>query len=169
MKNHKKGYPLGLTRLAAFTAILVLSADQISKEIVRRFLEGGAAAILPSFNLVSAWNRGVAFSLFRQDGAGGKWILIIASLAICVFLARWLRQAETWLTALGIGLILGGALGNILDRLRFSAVFDFVDLYWGTYHWPAFNLADSAIVTGVACLLFHGLFPGAKGAKSGHA
>jgi len=156
-----------IMRWAFILIILIVIADQWSKEIVRVWLEGGAQSLTSFLNFVTAWNPGVAFSFFDEGGTQGKWMLIIVSLAVCLILLRWLNRADNWLTGIGIGLIVGGALGNVIDRFRFSAVFDFIDFYIGEYHWPAFNLADSAITIGVACLILDGLFPKDKGAKKG--
>lgn len=144
---------------------LVIILDQASKFIVRDWLEGGAQAILPFLNFVTAWNPGVAFSFLADGGNAGKWFLTVTALIVSLVLLRWLFRAENILAAVGIGLVIGGALGNVIDRLIYGAVFDFIDVFWGNYHWPAFNIADSSITIGVTFLLIDGLFPKAKSAK----
>ena len=113
--------------------------------------------VTPFFNLVLVWNRGVSFGMFSQAGAGAPWILSGLALAVVLGLLYWLRQAETRLIMVGLALVIGGALGNVIDRIRFGAVVDFLDFYIGDYHWPAFNTADSAIFIGAGLLLLDGL------------
>ena len=99
------------------------------------------------------FNPGVTFGLFAGSGAVGRWALsAVASLIIGALLA-WIWRTRSAVTAAAAGLIAGGAIGNLVDRLRFGAVTDFIDLHWGAAHWPTFNLADAAIVCGVALLL----------------
>ena len=107
------------------------------------------------FNLVMVWNEGVSFNMMQNTG---PLILSLLAIGISSILAWWLYKSESKTEAIALGLIIGGALGNTIDRARFGAVADFLDFYVGTYHWPAFNLADSSISIGVAILLFHGFF-----------
>ena len=107
------------------------------------------------FNLVLVGNTGVSFGLFR--GAGARWFLVAVSLAVVVALLVWLWRARAMLIQLGVGLVIGGALGNVIDRVRLGAVVDFLDFYAFQVHWPAFNLADSAIVAGVIVLVLDGV------------
>jgi signal peptidase II len=102
------------------------------------------------FNLVLGFNTGVSFGMFGEAPA---WILMAFTLAIVAGLLGWIKRTDNRLTAAALGLIVGGALGNLLDRLRQGAVTDFLDFYIGSYHWPAFNLADVAIVCGAGLLL----------------
>jgi signal peptidase II len=102
------------------------------------------------FNLVLGFNTGVSFGLFGEAPA---WILMAFTLAIVAGLLGWIKRTDNRLTAAALGLIVVGALGNLLDRLRQGAVTDFLDFYIGSYHWPAFNLADVAIVCGAGLLL----------------
>ena len=106
------------------------------------------------FNLVLGFNTGVSFGLFGQAPA---WLLMAFTLAIVAGLLVWIHRSDSRLTASALGLVVGGALGNLLDRLRQGAVTDFLDFYIGSYHWPAFNLADVAIVCGVGLLLMEGI------------
>jgi signal peptidase II len=157
-----------LAGLGAGMAILAILADQISKNwlLAGPMREPQVFELTPFFNVVSAWNKGVSFSMFWTSAETGPWILSGVALVIALGLAFWLTRVGQLLTALGIGLVVGGALGNVVDRLRFGAVFDFLDFYVGTYHWPAFNVADSCITIGVVLLLWDGLFHGQERGKS---
>jgi len=157
-----------LTGLGAGMAILAIVADQATKNwlLTGPMREPQVFELTSFFNIVSAWNKGVSFSMFWTSAETGPWILSGVALVIALGLAFWLTRVSHVLTALGIGLVIGGALGNIIDRLRFGAVFDFLDFYVGTYHWPAFNVADSCITIGVVLLLWDGLFHGQERGKS---
>ena len=114
----------------------------------------------PFFNLVLAWNPGVSFGMFNSGSPLAVWGLAAVALLIVVALLVWLTRVGHWLGAAAIGLIVGGAVGNVIDRLRFGAVADFLDFHVSGYHWPAFNVADSAITIGVLFLLYDALFQG---------
>ena len=116
----------------------------------------GFVEVLPFFNLVMVWNRGVSFGLLGDAGLAPYLMAGIAGLVV-IGLVVWLARVAQRLLAGSIGLIIGGALGNIVDRLRLGAVADFVDLHAGGYHWPAFNVADAAITVGVAVMLIDSL------------
>ncbi|MGI9506383.1 MAG: signal peptidase II [Geminicoccaceae bacterium] len=109
------------------------------------------------FDLVLVWNRGVSFGMFNNAGAYGPMILSGIAIAVVLGLLYWLRQAENRLTVMALGLVIGGALGNVIDRFRFGAVVDFLDFHIAGYHWPAFNVADAAICVGAVLLLLDGL------------
>jgi len=147
---------VGLTASA-----VVLAADQASKWWVLEVLhlpEVGQIVVLPTLNLTMVWNRGATFGLLT--GIGGMWGgLALAGIALAVVAALlvWLRRAESPLTAAAIGAILGGAIGNVIDRLRFGAVVDFLNAHAFGYSWYVFNVADAAIVCGVATLVVEGL------------
>lgn len=133
---------------AAGVAALVLGADQITKALVRATIERGEVVeLVVVLGLVNARNRGIAFGLF--SGAG-PWLALIVGIAMLVLVAAFATHADTPLAWLPGGLLLGGALGNLVDRIREGAVTDFIDLP----SWPAFNLADSAITVGVLALLY---------------
>ncbi len=160
-------------RLGMLLCVVIIVADQVSKAIMMSILKEHPFGIpvLPVFSLVTAWNPGISFSMLR--GAGPE---ILSGIAILVSLGLiyWLMRVENRLTAIGIGCVAGGALGNVIDRLRFGAVFDFLDVYVKTgsgweWHWPAFNLADSGITVGVILLLFDGLFHRVDRAKTEHS
>jgi signal peptidase II len=113
--------------------------------------------VLPFFNLIPVWNRGVSFGLLSNDSALAPWLLTVLALAVVGGLLWWLRHAEDAWTASAVGLVVGGAAGNVVDRVRFGAVIDFVDLHALGYHWYTFNLADAAISVGAAMFLLGGL------------
>ena len=162
-----------LFRLGLILAVVLIVADQASKAIMLGVLEQHpfGISVLPVFSLVAAWNPGISFSQLRNVGPA-----VLSSIAILVSLGLiyWLTRIETRLAAIGIGCVAGGALGNVIDRFRFGAVFDFLDFFVKTgsgreFHWPAFNLADSGITVGVILLLFDGLFHRVDRAKTEHS
>jgi signal peptidase II len=161
-------------RLGLILCIAIIAADQITKAIMLKIVEQQpyGIPILPFFSLVEAWNKGVSFSMLRFLPPEA---LAFFAVLVSAGLIYWLTRVETRLTAIGIGCVAGGALGNVIDRLvrDKKAVFDFLDFYIRTgtweYHWPAFNLADSAITVGVILLLFDGLFHRVDRAKTEHS
>lgn len=137
------------------TALIVLALDQATKWwIVTSVMSPPREiAITPFFNIVMVWNRGITFGLFGDAPNAGRWILVVLSLAIVVVLGVWMaRTARSWVAA-ALGAVAGGALGNVIDRLLYGAVADFLDFHVAGWHWPAFNVADSAIVIGVGILM----------------
>jgi len=114
--------------------------------------------VTPFFNLVMVWNRGVSFGLFAHEAEVMPYVLSGVALAISAALLVWLARAERRWIAAAVGLVIGGALGNVIDRLRFGAVADFLDVHAAGWHWPAFNVADAAISVGVGMILLDGLF-----------
>lgn len=147
-------------RLGLGLALAVALLDQASKWAVLGWLTDPPRVIevLPFFNLVLAWNTGVSFGLFDSDDPRGAWILSAVALVIVAVMVAWLWRMPHRFGAAAIGLIIGGAVGNVVDRLRLGAVEDFLDFHLAGYHWPAFNLADSAITVGVLILLYDALF-----------
>lgn len=156
--------PVRPTGIALALAVILL--DQLSKPLMRDYLAGGDVTVAPFINLVSAWNKGVGFSLLTLQGPFGPYLLSGLALAITAALLVWLFRMERLLPAIGLGLVIGGALGNVIDRVRLGAVFDFLDVHVGGYHWPAFNLADSALSLGVVLLVLDGLFEGSGKSKN---
>lgn len=150
-----KALPLKQTGL--LFALLVIIVDQITKNLIVTFLYEGQKEVLPFFNLVHVWNRGISFGLFNHDHSGA-WLLVGLSLVITVFFFIWLRKVDHKPLALAIGAVIGGALGNVIDRIRFQAVVDFLDFHISGWHYPAFNVADSAIVLGIAYIVLDSLF-----------
>ncbi len=141
--------------LGAAAAGLVLVLDQLSKwwVITRLMNPPRVIEITPFFNFVMWWNKGVTFGLFASAPGWGRWVMVVLALVITAVLVIWLVRVNDKLLALAIGLVIGGAVGNVIDRIRFTAVADFLDFHAGAWHWPAFNLADSAITIGVGLLL----------------
>lgn len=154
-------------RWGALAAVLVLILDQISKWVILTQVMDPPVTIqvLPVFDLVLAWNRGVSFSMFSSDAGHAPYLLSGFALLVAVLLGIWLSRVKTLLPALGLGLVIGGALGNVVDRLRFGAVVDFLYFHYAGWGWPAFNLADSVITVGVGLLLIDGLFGKVRPAK----
>ncbi|MBU0726696.1 MAG: signal peptidase II [Alphaproteobacteria bacterium] len=130
---------------------IALSLDQASKALVTTQAATlfGGVPVFPGFNLVFLRNDGVSFGLL---GGVDPWLLIALALGVCCWLVAIMLRTDSLVEAAGCGLIVGGALGNIIDRLRHGAVTDFLDFYVGSWHWPAFNLADVFIFCGVAVL-----------------
>jgi signal peptidase II len=118
--------------------------------------------LAPFTDLVVVWNRGVSYGLFQQESGLGRWLLVALSLAAALGLGIWMRRAGSRLLAVALGLIVGGALGNAVDRAVYGAVFDFVHLHAGGWSWYVFNVADAAIVAGVIGLILDSLFPAGR-------
>ena len=158
-----------MTRIGIVLALLVAVFDQISKWWILADVMSPPAVIpvTPFFNLVLVWNRGVSFGILNHSSPWVPWLLSALAAAICVGLFIWLRRAESRWLATALGLIIGGALGNLIDRLRFGAVVDFLDVHASGYHWPAFNVADAAITVGVGILLIDALIAGREERKVG--
>ena len=149
-----------MLRLGLLVAVPVVLLDQLTKWLMLADLMDPPRTVVVTgfFNLVLVWNRGVSFGMFNADSAWGPAILSGVALVISVCLLIWLYRAESRILAVAIGMVLGGAIGNVIDRARFGAVVDFLDFHAFGYHWPAFNIADSAISVGVALLLYDSLF-----------
>jgi len=133
----------------------------------------GIVTLTPFVDLVLTWNRGISYGLFQQDGPLGRWVLLALTALAVALLTIWLARTTSRLTALALGLIIGGAIGNAIDRLAYGAVADFVLLHVTTgtisFKWYVFNLADAAIVAGVLGLLYESLLGdhAAKAPRSG--
>ncbi|MDH3335790.1 MAG: signal peptidase II, partial [Rhodospirillaceae bacterium] len=140
-------------------ALIVFILDQFSKwwMLTEVMPVPTVMRITSFFNLVIAHNRGISFGMFGANSHAGSWVLIGIALVIVAFLTRWLFKGESMLSVLATGLIIGGALGNVVDRIRFGAVVDFLDFHIGSSHWPAFNVADTAITLGAAALILEAL------------
>lgn len=150
-----------LLRSGLIAAVVALVLDQASKlwllnvyELGRR----GAVAVTPFFDLVLAWNTGISYGWFQDTGPVGQAILLAIKALAVIVLAVWMAKSGTRLAVIGLGLIIGGAIGNTIDRLAYGAVVDFalfhVQIGGKAYNWYVFNLADVAIVAGVAALLY---------------
>ena len=139
-------------------AAAVVAADQATKSmILARFNLGEGVVVAPFFNLVLVYNKGAAFS-FLSDAPGWQTPLLVGFAVIAMGVVSYLlvRTPQRTIVSAGLALILGGALGNVIDRLRFGQVVDFLDFHAGGWHWPAFNVADSAITVGAALLILDG-------------
>ena len=156
-------------RLGLVVAIVVIVFDQATKWWIMAMVMQPPRIIpvTPFFNLVTVWNRGIRFGLFDGDSAVNVWVLPLVALAIVAALVAWLRRVQGVWLASAIGLVIGGALGNVVDRLRHDgAVADFLDFHVAGYHWPAFNVADSGITVGVTMLVLDSLFLGGEKPKN---
>jgi signal peptidase II len=140
------------------TAVVVL--DQITKAVAdTQLLLHEPVPVIPMLNLTLMYNTGAAFSFLSGGGEWARWMFVLLAVVISLVIFRWLRQlapGERW-TAAGLAAILGGAVGNLIDRVSMGYVVDFIDVYYRQWHWPAFNIADSAITVGVGILVVQGL------------
>ena len=138
-------------------ALLVLSLDMMTKRLASAYLIPFVAhKIFPFLNMVLVHNHGAAFGLLHQDSGWQVWALAFVAMIVVIGLLIWLSRVPATSTrlAIAISLIIGGALGNLFDRLAFGYVVDFIDFHIKTYHWPAFNIADSAICIGVVLMMW---------------
>jgi signal peptidase II len=142
-------------------AVLVAAFDQLSKAAVLAHFAGRALGehelVTSFFSLTLTYNRGISFGLFNGGAGLNALVFSLAAAAIVAALVFWLSRVESPFLSVAIGLIIGGAVGNVIDRIRLGAVVDFLDFHVGSLHWPAFNVADSAICIGVAAMLLDGL------------
>lgn len=146
--------------LLGFSLILgVVFLDQLTKNWILSFFAAGHEPVTLTFflKIILAFNRGVSFSLFSQETQQGVYLLTGVTCLIVLVLGFWLVKSRDFLLSAGLGLIIGGAIGNIIDRLRIGAVVDFLYFHWQEYSFPAFNIADCAITLGVGFLLWDGL------------
>ena len=148
-------------RLGFLVTLITLVLDQASKLYllfgydlpVREPL-----VLAPFLDLMVVWNRGISYGLFQQETELGRWALLAVSVAAVVGLSVWMARATSGLLAAALGLIVGGAVGNAIDRIAYGAVFDFVHFHVGSFSWYVFNIADAAIVAGVIGLVYDSLF-----------
>lgn len=142
-------------------SLIIILLDQVSKQLVENsLLVFESVSLLPFLNLTLVYNEGAAFSFLSDQGGWQRWFFVFLAGAVTLVLVFWLRRlrnSELWL-AVALSLIIGGAVGNLLDRLLFGHVIDFIDVYYRQWHWPAFNVADSAILVGVVLILIDGFF-----------
>lgn len=157
--------PSSALRLGLTVAALVTLIDQATKWwIVFEVMQPPAVIPVTSFfNIVITWNRGVSFGMFDSASSLNNVILPVLAAVIIGVLLTWLRRVANRWVAVAIGMVIGGAVGNIIDRLHFGAVADFLDFYIADYHWPAFNVADSGITIGAVILIVDSLFDREKG------
>ena len=162
----------GHLRLGLITAVVVLVLDQASKLWLLRVFDighRGAVKLAPFFDLVLAFNPGISFGWFQNDSPTAQVILVLIKAVAVVILAVWMARSRTLIATIALGLIIGGAIGNAVDRFAYGAVVDFalfhVQIGENTFNWYVFNLADVAIVAGVAALLYDS-FLGVPAAKA---
>lgn len=152
-------------RTGLLVALIVLVLDQASK---LGLIYGTDLRltypwpILPVFDLTVVWNRGISYGLFQQHSELGRWVLTAIKIGAAVFLTYWVRKAVNQREAAGIGMIIGGAIGNAIDRIFHGAVFDFAHFHVGDFSWYVFNIADAAIVVGVGLMLLAQIAPKAS-------
>jgi signal peptidase II len=153
-----------LSRLGLMIAVATAAVDQASKLWLLYVFDIAArqrVVVTPFLDLVLVWNRGISYGLFPQDGPAGRWVLLGLKVVAVMVLWLWLARSGLRLTAVSLGLIIGGALGNAIDRIAYGAVADFALLHITTptwsFNWYVFNLADVAIVAGVIGLLYESL------------
>jgi len=152
-------------RLGLGVALAALALDQITKWWIIHIYdlpERGQVTVTPFFDLVMLWNPGISYGLFAQDTEFGRHVLIGFALVTAAALIVWIARTQVRLLAVSLALIVGGALGNAIDRVVYGAVADFVSLHAYGFYWYVFNVADAAIVLGVAGLLYDALFSGHK-------
>lgn len=156
--------PLQRRVIIGFYAMAIVGlVDQFSKWLLLDRM-GDVHRTIPVFswlNLVLVWNKGVTFGMLNRGGQHYMPYVLIGVAAIILFLlGRWLWRTSSTAVSLALGGIMGGAIGNVIDRARYGAVVDFLDFHYANYHWYAFNVADAAIVLGVSLLLIDGLIRG---------
>lgn len=150
-----------------WVAVLAFLADQLSKQwVLGNFKLYESVQLLPFFNLTYVRNYGAAFSFLSDAGGWQRWLFTAVAVGFSVLLTVWLRRqsAGLWCLNLAYTLVIGGALGNLVDRLMHGFVVDFLDFYWKTSHYPAFNIADSAICVGAVLIIWDSFFGGDKAA-----
>lgn len=151
---------LSAQRAGILAALVTLLLDQASKLWVYYVFDiaaRGTVEVTSFFNIVLVWNRGVSYGLLQQDSEWGRWLLVGVSVVAAVVLAVWAWRAKTILVGVSLGLILGGAVGNAIDRSVYGAVLDFLHFHVAGFSWYVFNIADAAIVVGVVGLIYDSL------------
>lgn len=138
-----------------FISGIIVVIDQITKQLAENSLSlYERVAVMPFFNLTLAYNEGAAFSFLADAGGWQRWFFVILTIVICTILIVWLKKTDNKIEQWAISLVLAGAIGNnLIDRLLFGHVIDFLDFYYDVHHWPAFNVADMAIVGGVGLFI----------------
>ena len=142
-----------LPQKAIIIALVILISDQITKLLALHFFSDGPRAVLPFFNFVLVWNRGVSFGMFSGSAPYAPYVLSALALVVVAGLAYWMTKIDHNPLKIAICIVIAGAIGNVIDRLRFGAVVDFLDFHAFGWHYPAFNIADSAIVLGIAYIV----------------
>ncbi|MGN0919772.1 MAG: signal peptidase II [Alphaproteobacteria bacterium] len=144
-----------IIKMIYFISLIVFLLDFASKLwAIKSLVPHEPVFVFPCFNLYLTFNKGVSFSLFSANSTAGVWFLIGLTGAISTLIFYFIQKEKEAFSRVGLTFILGGAVGNLFDRIRFGSVVDFLDFHWGIYHWPAFNIADTAICVGAAMILF---------------
>jgi signal peptidase II len=150
-----------MVRHGAIAAATVVICDQLSKHAILHLFADRAPddhiVVVPFFNLLLTRNSGISFGMFNGAPGANALVFSLAATAVIAILFYWLTRVDNRFLAVAIGLIIGGAAGNVIDRLLGGSVIDFLDFHLGAWHWPAFNIADSAICLGVVAMLLEGL------------
>ncbi len=148
-------------------AVGVFIADQITKYIIafHVFSEVGYIKVTSFFNLVFVKNTGISFSMFSSASGVGRIALLLGIAGVIVWLCFWMKKEQDKTTRNALAIIIGGAVGNLLDRFTYNGVVDFLDFHVNNYHWPAFNLADSFIFIGAVMIVYQGLMTMKKGQR----
>lgn len=150
-----------------WVSLLVILLDLGSKYLAQNMLEyANPVPILPVFDLTLLYNKGAAFSFLSGAGGWQRWLFILIALGVSAMLLIWMRKTplKPWWLGVGLALLLGGALGNLYDRIVLGHVVDFISVHYAGWYFPAFNLADSAITLGAGLLIFDMLFGGSGSA-----
>lgn len=150
-------------------SLLVVVLDQLSKYwVVASFAEYEVMKVWPVFNLTLVYNTGAAFSFLSDAGGWQRWFFITVGVVVSVVLVIWLTrlQPRERLTGYGLAFVIGGAVGNLIDRILLGKVVDFLQWHWQDWYWPSFNVADSAITLGVVLLLLDGIFGSGAGRET---
>ena len=159
----KKLLPYSLLAISG----LIAASDQVVKWLVQQSMAyGESIPVTPFFNWVHVWNTGAAFSLFADGGGWQRYFLITVAVVVSIVLIRLILQCRRRGEAIAYSLILGGAVGNLIDRIFRGYVVDSFDVYWRSWHWPAFNLADIAIVLGTVLFLYVSFIPEKSGTNA---
>ncbi len=148
------------SRVGLVVALATLALDQATKLyylFVDVLSQREPIRLAPFLDLIVVWNRGISYGLFQQHTELGRWALVAVSVVAGIGLSLWIRRAPNTLVAAALGLIVGGALGNAVDRVAYGAVFDLIHFHVGSFSWYVFNIADAAIVAGVVGLLYDAL------------
>jgi len=155
MPNNNATSTIGIQHWSWIT-VLIIILDQATKLLADHYLQyHQPVAVMPLFNFTLLYNKGAAFSFLADAGGWQRWFFLILTSAVSIFIYSWLRKLKPHqvLQYTALALILGGAIGNLIDRAIYGYVIDFLDVYYGNYHWPAFNIADSAITIGAILLI----------------
>jgi signal peptidase II len=159
-------------RFGLLIALATLALDQVSKLGLLFFYDlpvKEPVVVAPFLDLMVVWNRGISYGLFQQHTELGRWVLLGISVAAAVGLSLWMARTPSRFLAASLGLIVGGAVGNAIDRLAYGAVFDFVHFHIGQFSWYVFNIADAAIVAGVIGLIYDSLVLDKRRARQANA